>query len=226
MTEAKQIGIADGDVRIVLPGTWVRVPLDSEEVATAFAKRLIKQQMGSADRLARSRREAVQELVKSARDAVGIGVHTYLMSLEILPGVPFPSALLLRDEAWPVESREHVATGDLTQALTAGFPGSEVAQRASGPVARRWEMARQSVGEGEDAEEFLTLRLEYFVAAPGGGGVLMARANVSNIPGAEPFATLFDEIVDSITFPEPEPEETVEPAEANARQHQPVGDPA
>lgn len=225
MTDAKQLSIAGGDLRIILPGTWVRVPLDSQDVATAFAKRLIKQQMGSADRLARSRREAVQELVSSAREAVGIGVHTYLMSLEILPGVPFPSALLLRDEPWPDESREHAAAGDFKQALAVGFPGSEVANRATGPVARRWEMARHSVGEGDDAEVFLTLRLEYFLAVPGGAGVLMARANVSNIPGAEPFATLFDEIIDSITFPEPEPDPAAQATEAEVSQGQPVGGP-
>lgn len=200
--EAKQIRISDGDARIVLPGTWVRVPLDSEEVATAFAKRLVKRQAGKADRMARARREAVMELVNSAREAVNIGVHTYLMSLEILPGIPFPAALLLRDEEWPEVSRPALADGDIRTALTSAFAEIEVSEGRYGPVGRRWEMARHTVGE--DDEEFLTLRLEYFVPHPSGAGVVMARANMSNVPSGEPFATLFDEIVDSITFPEPD----------------------
>jgi len=202
MTVAKQIRIAADGMRIVLPGTWVRLPLDSEESARAFAKRLVKRQAGSADRIARTRREVVQELVGSAREAVSIGVHTYLMSLEILPGVPFPAALLLRDGDWPAESRELLAQGDVAGALQAGYSKVEVSEGRYGPVGRRWELERQAVGA--DAEEFLTLRLEYFVPYPDGSRVLMARANLSNIPGAEPFATLFDEIVDSITFAEPE----------------------
>ncbi|MFD2797427.1 hypothetical protein ACFS27_27990 [Promicromonospora vindobonensis] len=197
MTEVKQIRIADSDMRIVLPGTWVRVPLDSEEVAVAFAKRLVKRQTGKADRLARARREAVQELVSSARDAVGIGVHTYLMSLEILPGIPFPAAMLLRDDEWPAESLPALQAGNIEEALTTGFPEVEVTEGVSGLIARRWEMVRQQVGE----EEFMTMRLEYFLPYPDGAGLLMVRANMSNIPGGEPFATLFNEIVDSITFP-------------------------
>ncbi|PJI94977.1 hypothetical protein [Luteimicrobium subarcticum] len=197
MTRA--VGLVDGRMRIVLPGTWVNVPLDSPEVATRFVKRIVRRQVGNADRLARVRRDATQELVANVRDAVGIGVHSYLMSLEILPGIPFPAAMLLLDEAWPPAAAAGLAAGDVAAALAAAYPAGEVAEQRSGPVARLVEMARSDVTT-DDGEPSLTMRLEYHVPYPAGDGLLLVRVVVPGIPSAEPFATLFDEIVDSVTF--------------------------
>jgi hypothetical protein len=210
----KQLKMNDG-MRIVLPGTWVRIPLDDPDETQAFVKRLVKRQTGAADRLARIRRETAQDLMRSALDAAQIGVHTYFMSLEILPGVPFPSALLLLDEKWPEAAEPALEQGDVATAISAGFGPLEVAEARFGPFGRRWEVERSTIGE----EEMMTLRLEYVVPYPDGSRVLMARASVPNIPHPEPFGLLFNEIIDSMTFPEPgdaEPEvvPTAEPATA------------
>lgn len=195
----KQLAMAADGMTIVLPGAWTRIPLENPEHTVAFVKRFVKRQTGRADRLAKVRRETVQDLVASARDAVQIGVHTYLMSLEILPRVPFPAALLFLDQEWTEESRTALADGDVEAALTAAFGAVEMGDSRNGPFGRRWEVQTQSIGE----EELLTLRLEYFVPYPDRSGVLVARANVPNIPRAEPFGLLFNEIIDSISFPEP-----------------------
>lgn len=196
----KQLGMSPDGMTIVLPGAWTRIPLDDPEQTVAFVKRFVKRQTGRADRLAKVRRETVQDLVASARDAVQIGVHTYLMSLEILPRVPFPAALLFLDQDWTPESRAAWESGDVEEALTATFGPMETNESPRlGTFGRRWEVQTQTVGE----EELLTLRLEYFVPYPDGSRVLLARANVPNIPRAEPFGLLFNEIIDSISFPEP-----------------------
>lgn len=199
----RQVRMAPEGLRIVLPGSWTRIPLDDPKRTVEHVKRLVKRQAGNADRLARVRRETVQDLVASARDAVQIGVHTYFMSLEILPGVPFPAALLFRDEDWPKAARDQAASGDLAGALETAYEGLELGDARFGPFGRRHEVGSQQVGE----EEMLTLRLEYFVPYPDGSRVLLARANVPNVPQAEPFALLFNEIIDSLGFPQPQPQD-------------------
>ena len=207
MTATRQVRMAPDEMTIVLPGTWTRVPLDDPDTTTAFVKRLVKRQVGTADRLARARRDTVQDLVANAGQAVGIGVHTYLMSLEILPGVPFPAALLFLDVDWPDESHGARDAGDLEAALAAGFEDAELGEARFGAFARRTELVEQQVGD----ETLLTLRLEYVVPYPDGSRVLLGRANVPNIPHPEPFALLFNEIIDSISFPAPEPSAAAEP---------------
>ncbi|MFC8799360.1 hypothetical protein ACFT2C_16620 [Promicromonospora sp. NPDC057138] len=190
------------EVRVIVPGTWVSIPLDSPEKAGAFIKRLVRDQVGPADRLARMRRQAVEEVFGTARDAAQIGVHTYLMSLELAPGVPFPAALLMADDEWPASTRTLVEAGDLEGALKLAYPEGEVAVQSNGsPAARIVEMTQGQAGDGEEAVEVLTMRLEYHMPHPADPSkMLFVRVNVPDIPSAEPFAMLFDEIVDSIMF--------------------------
>lgn len=198
----QDVKVLGGVVRVIVPGTWVSIPLDDPERAAAFIKRMVRDQVGPADRLARMRRQAVEEVFGTARDAASIGVHTYLMSLEIAPGVPFPAALLMVDEDWPEAALPLVADGDHAGALRLAFPEAEVAvQRNGRPAARAVEMTQGQAGEGEEAVEVLTMRLEYHMPHPlEPTKMLFVRVNVSDIPSAEPFAVLFDEIVDSIQY--------------------------
>jgi hypothetical protein len=202
----QDLKVLGSQVRVIVPGTWVNIPLESPEKAAAFIKRLVRDQVGPADRLARMRRQAVEEVFATARDAAAIGVHTYLMSLEIAPGVPFPAALLMVDEDWPEEVRPLVAEGDYAGALRAAYPEGEVAvQRNGRPAARVVEMSQGQAGDGDEAVDVLTMRLEYHMPHPvDPSKMLFVRANASDIPSAEPFAVLFDEIVDSIMFLEDE----------------------
>jgi hypothetical protein len=196
----REIKFREGSVRLIVPGTWASVPLSDPDTAAAFVKKLVKKQVGTADRLARVRREATQEIMISARDAALAGAHSYFMSLELLPGVPFPAAILLTDAPWPPASREALASGDVAAALKAAAPEGEVATQRNGPVARVAEMTQGKVTE--DGTEFLSMRLAYYIPFPDRSQILLAQVSVPNIPSAEPFATLFDEILDSAAFTE------------------------
>lgn len=187
-------------VRVIVPGSWVNIPLESRENAQKFIKRLVRDQVGRDDRLASMRRDAVQELLNNVGDAVAVGVHTYLLSLELLPGVPFPAAMVMVDEEWPAGAREQRDSGDVDGALRECYPEAEVATQHLGPVAREVEMAEKILEDGDRRTESLTMRLSYHVPYPDRSKLLLVRVNVPNIPSAEPFATLFDEIVDTITF--------------------------
>lgn len=197
-----ELKVLGGEVRVIVPGTWVSIPLESAEKATAFIKRLVRRQVGTADQLARMRRQAIEELLSTAREAVGAGVHTYLMSLEIAPGVPFPAALLMMDDEWPAVATPLVAEGDYEGALRVAYPEGEVAvQRDGRCTVRVVEMSQGRAGDGDEAVDVLTMRLAYHMPHPKDASrMLFVRVNVSDIPSAEPFAILFDEIVDSIAF--------------------------
>ncbi|MFC8597930.1 hypothetical protein [Isoptericola sp. NPDC057191] len=213
---APELKVLGGVVRVIVPGTWVSIPLESPEKATAFIKRLVRRQVGPADRLARMRRQAVDELLATARDAVSIGVHTYLMSLELAPGVPFPAAILMFDDEWPAAAGPLLAEGDYAGALRAAYPEGEVAvQRNGRPAARVVEMSQGQAGEGDEAVDVLTMRLEYHMPHPNDPArMLFVRVNATDIPSAEPFALLFDEIVDSIAFLDDDDEDEAQAASA------------
>lgn len=225
----REVGFNEGRMRIVLPGTWANVPLADPQTAAAYVRRLVRRQVGNADRLARARREATQEIAGNVQEAMAAGVHTYLMALELLPGVPFPAAILALDEEWPAAAKEALAQDDVAEALRAAFPDGEVAPQRNGPVARVAEMTR---GATEGGDEVLTMRLEYHIPYPDRSKLLMARVNVPGIPSAEPFATLFDEMLDSLTFlesesepdaeSEPEPEPAAAPGAAGTADAEPV----
>lgn len=186
--------------RIILPGTWTRVPLGDEEVTRRHVKALVKDRVGAADRLARTRREAMNEIVASARDAQALGAHTYLVSLELMPGLPFAAAMIVADERWPASAGGAPGADDVPDALLGMIPGGVLVQRASRPTVRALEVVRGEVGE----TEYRALRLDYVLAAPAAEHVLHVRVNVPNVRDIALFVRLFDEIVDSLRFDESE----------------------
>lgn len=203
----RSVGLDHGRLRMILPGTWVQVPLGDPETTRAVVKRIVRDRVGRADRLAAVRREGVAELVATAESAARAGAHTLLLSLELLPGVPFPASMVATDVPWPqaVEIAALVEEGRTAEALAAAFPDREVMGYAEGPVARSTEFAEEVVGTTPST----VLRLEYLVPDPA-GVLLLVRVSVPTVPTAEPYATLFDEIVDSIRWAPRRSEEDVQ----------------
>jgi len=196
MPDAKNAKIAGRNLNIILPGTWANVPLESERDARRFVKELVRRRVGTEDRLARLRAETVDETMKNISAAVAMGVHTYLMSLELLPGVPFPAAILMADEPWPDRARPGLGDSDIPKALREGFPGGVVLDLRSGSVLRLAEFGQTAIEETPVS----VLRLEYHIPYPSLDKVLYARVSIPNLPSEDPFVALFDEIIDSITF--------------------------
>ena len=100
MTDARFTSL-DEELTIVFPGTWVMVPLHDEEAARRRIQRLVTDRVGRADRLARVRRTAKTELERLVALADDSTAFALALSLEILPGVPFPASLVLSREEWP-----------------------------------------------------------------------------------------------------------------------------
>ncbi|MGC5167658.1 hypothetical protein [Luteimicrobium sp. DT211] len=191
----RPLTLDEGRLRMVLPGSWVSVPMEDAARAQAEVRRTVRDRVGRADRLARLRREAVNDVLATVAQAVEVGAHTFLLALELLPGVPFPAAVVGTDAAWPDDVAGLLEEGRVADALASAFPDREIVEMAHGPVARTTDLTRDSVGESS----YFTLHLEYLVPDPA-GVLLLLRVNVPTIPEVEPFATLFDEIVDSLRW--------------------------
>ncbi len=199
MADAKRAKVAARNLSIILPETWANLPLGDEKLTRKFVRDLVRRQIGGDDRLARMRAEATEETCKNIAAAVAFGAHTYLMSLELLPGVPFPAAILMFDEPWPDTARPGLGAEDVKRALREGFPGGAVLEQRHGPVLRIAEF-----GESKELQNPVkVLKLEYHVPYPDGQKLLYARVSLPNVPTAEPFGSLFDEIIDSIDFVHP-----------------------
>ena len=106
-----------------------------------------------------------------ARDAKSSNAVQLALSLEILPGVPFPAGLVADYRDWPYFLNASGVT--LAQRLSAILPSGEVLDLAVGVAIR----SLQSTSIRQGAEQVPDIKLEYFplragrkVVAPRAGG--------------------------------------------------------
>ncbi|MCL2736598.1 MAG: hypothetical protein FWD75_08225 [Propionibacteriaceae bacterium] len=198
MPDENTVSVAGQRVAMILPGTWTNVPLDDETSARALVHDLVRRRMGTDDHSANMRADAVDDTMATIASGVAAGVHTYLISLELVPGVPFPAAILMADEPWPVTAQPGLGADDLLRALTEGFPGGAVLDLRSGPAVRVADHAQAAAPLSRGPVS----RLEYHIPYPDRAQVLYARVSTPHLPVAGPITDLFDQIIDSITFPD------------------------
>lgn len=197
MTRETRLG---DELSIVLPGTWGIVSLESPEASTRSIVALIKSRVGRDDRLARTRRELRDDLEGVARSARNAGADTLALSMEILPGVPFPASLVITDI--PLRNQEgRVGDDALTRAerLTAHDPALSHIDLRQGPTGRTTETKMITVGESETPQ--VTCR--YTMPIPGRA---LAKYVVLCAPMAEAgdlYVDLFDAMADSMVWQEP-----------------------
>jgi hypothetical protein len=111
--QGARLGRADDDrMSIILPGDWALIPLESEEAANEEISRLLRRQVPRRDELATMRRDAREMMRGLAADAREADALLLAMSLELLPGLPFPAAIVAHympepefEEELPLEIR-------------------------------------------------------------------------------------------------------------------------
>lgn len=195
MSDARLTALGD-ELTIVFPGTWVMIPLHDEEAAARRIRRLVAERVGRADRLARVRRTAKSELERLVELANASSAFALALSLEILPGVPFPASIVLSREEWPTRPE----TGaDPAEHLARCFPDDDALELSIGPVRRR-AVVRQTTYDQESAPELV---VDYRFPAPGAERLIHARVNAPTVADPELYLELFDAMVDSISFRAP-----------------------
>ena len=189
----REVVSPDQTYSIILPGTWAVIPLQDEAAMTKRIVAMVKKQVGGGDRAARLRRQTRDEFVKTAQQARDAGATSFALSLELMPGIPFPAAMLSTTESWPVLASAELGLADR---LRAALPGAVLLEQQSGPVARESESAPQRVG----GEKVPSLRVVYWVPRPHQDDLLRVTISAPMVESPELFTELFDAIVDSITW--------------------------
>ena len=189
MSDVRSVTVED-ELTIVFPGTWAMIPLHDEAAASKRINRLVAERVGRADRLARVRRTAKTELEKLVALADASDAFALAMSMEILPGVPFPASIVMAREELPA------GDDDLAVRLERAFPDAEPLTFSFGPVRRR-SAVRQTTYDEESAPELV---VDYRFAAPDGERLIHLRVNAPMATDPELYLELFDAIVDSISF--------------------------
>lgn len=188
--------VTPGHLRIVLPGSWVHVPLANPEATKTFAQRVMRQQVGRDDRLARLRRDGVQQICELAEKARVSQAHTLAMATEIAPGIPFAASLVGRDEDWPEPEAGASQDEDLATRLLASFPGSEILEIPAGVAAR---VQSSGVLRGKE-EQTSSVEVLYRIARPDSDRLLVLRFTAPDLGSPGTIAQLFDAIAGSVEF--------------------------
>lgn len=189
----RQVTLTGADLSVVLPGSWAVIPLTSAAAGERRVSALIKKQLGRNDRLAGLRRELRESINESVREAVEIGAVGLAISLEILPGIPFPASLVLLPLDWPATA----GGADVPQAqrLLAAYPGSVlVDESATRPIVRRHEMVTTTY----DTETSNDLKINYWLPVADGSRIVRVyvKAPMAHTPPL--WLELFDTIVGSL----------------------------
>jgi len=185
---------APARMSMVFPGSWANIPLDDDRSMESTIAQLVKRQVGRDDRFAQLRRDAKQRLLAVARDAQESNAVQLALSLEILPGVPFPAAVVADYRNWP----DPAGAGEQTvaQRLATVLPGGELLELSSGVAIRSFRTT--TIRQGTEAVP--DIKLEYFLCVPDGRSLLHVVADVPIKIEAELIAALFDAMVDSIRW--------------------------
>lgn len=200
----RPVAIADTRQRftVILPGTWVSVPLADADTMKATVARIVKERMPRNDQLAALRRDAREELLASAKSAADAGADFYALSLELLPGIPFPASMIGFAQTWPPMSAEAASvssTDDETAALLlAAFPGAVPMHGGAVPQVRRSDVRMRTVGETETQ----VLDLEYWFSDPF-GELTCLMVSVPECENPELITALFDAVAASVFWTRP-----------------------
>jgi hypothetical protein len=188
---------------VILPGTWASVPMADAETMRTTVARIVKERMPRDDRLAALRRDVREDLLASAKSAAESGADLYALSLEILPGIPFPASMIGFVQPWPPTSVDAVSAAgsaeEVVELLVAAFPGSAAMSTATVPHVRRADVRLRAVGETETQ----VLDLEYWFADPT-GSLTCLMVSVPECDAPDLVTALFDAVAASVFWTLPD----------------------
>jgi hypothetical protein len=182
-----------GGFSIMLPGTWAAIPMTTPDAVHRRVAAIIKAQMPAADRLARLRRSARDELQNTATTALEQGATLFAIALELMPGLPFGASLLSFSPGWP--PGEPAGADGLDGRVQRSFPGSTLVEHHDGVLARSGGMTT----EKEYGAEFAALDLRYWLAREGADPICFM-VSVPMCPNEELFTLFFDTVIDSVRW--------------------------
>jgi hypothetical protein len=192
--------------RFVLPGTWRRIDLQSEETTRASIRRLVAEMVGPADERAQVRRDvrdALETIGLEARERGAVELH---LASEIAHGIPFEATLALFLVDTDVPQLRTLSDRDMATLLE----GVEVADpgEASGKATILADRARAlrhvyrrplSGTMGGPGNEIV--EVEYWLAAGYPARVAVLSFSTMFVDFQDKFIELCDAIVGTVQWP-------------------------
>jgi hypothetical protein len=212
----------DGRTTFVLPGRWWTLKTEgSESQMVAAIKAEVERTVGREDSRASLRRALRTQLLDAAHEARRLGADRLYLAEEITDGVPFPASLTVIKADVPPCVEE--GTAERVAALAGLLPSTVVPEVCDfvDHAMVRTVVVSESSGTGQDAgqdpesgsdrQEVPILKVDYLLAAPVTGEVIVFAFGTPLVPMQDNVIELFDAILGTVSFPETSPVETSVP---------------
>jgi hypothetical protein len=186
------------DYRLILPENWHRIGLEPGAREPGIA-RLTDRQFRGTDNAPHLKRQARDELLKTARNAYGNGGIEMYVSLQTAAGLPLSASLIVTLTPLHADEAVNVPPQRLAQSLSGGGAQVTLAGLPAGPavrVRRRTAPGRGSVPGYRPA----VTNLDIHVPVPGSGAYLILSFSTPLDPLADAMAGLFDAIAGTLRW--------------------------
>lgn len=205
-------------IRFALPGSWARIPLDSEAQALRAVRKLTEQVTGRKEELATLRAELrarFTTVVEAAREG---GAEDLYIGLELVPGIPLPAwAAVFPADA---EQLDLAAVGfaDLGRGLdfaAGAAPEGGSTARGDGEtggdgddatrvhaVRHAWRRTTQVAADGEE-RTFDLVEADYWIAAAEPNRMALVTFSTALAEYEEEMLELFDAVIGTLRWPAP-----------------------
>ncbi|MFT4028849.1 MAG: hypothetical protein QM675_03150 [Protaetiibacter sp.] len=203
-------------IRFALPGSWARIPLDSEAQALRAVRKLTEQVTGRKEELATLRAELrarFTTVVETAREG---GAEDLYIGLELVPGIPLPAwaavfpadpeqldlaAVGFADLGRALDFAAGAAPEDGSTARGEGETGGGDATRVHA-VRHAWRRTTQLAADGEERTVEL-VEADYWIAAAEPNRVALVTFSTALAEYEEEMLELFDAVIGTLRWPAP-----------------------
>ena len=184
----------------VLPGRWWTLKTaGSETQMVAAIKAEVERTVGRSDDRASLRREVRTQLLDAAHEARRLGADRLYIAEEITAGVPFSASLtVVKPDLEPLMQGTLENRRSELASLAPNSSRPELCDFVEFPLARTVSISHQ-----ESTESAPTLQVDYLLASPYTGDVLIFAFATAFVSLHEEVVELFDAILSTVSFPEP-----------------------
>jgi hypothetical protein len=199
-------------IRFALPGSWARIPLESEAEALRAVRKLTEQVTGRKEELATLRAELrgrFTTVVEAAREG---GAEELYIGLELVPGIPLPAwAAVFPGDAEQLDLAS-VAFADLARGLdfAVGAPAEGGSSEISDDprsrvhaVRHTWRRTTQVAAEGVE-RTFELIEADYWIAAAEPNRVALITFSTALAEYEAEMLELFDAVIGTLRWPVPD----------------------
>ncbi len=198
-------------IRFALPGSWARIPLESEAEALRSVRKLTEQVTGRKEELATLRaelRSRFTTVVEAAREG---GAEELYIGLELVPGIPLPAWAAVFPADPDTLDLAAVGFSDLARGLdfAVGTPPeggtTESSDDPSGrvhAVRHAWRRSTQVASDGVE-RTFDLIEADYWIAASEPNRVALITFSTALAEYKEEMLELFDAVVGTLRWPAP-----------------------